>query len=57
MTWYEELKQMREKAGLTLEEAAKQLMCSVNALKDYEAGERMPRDEMIGRIWRFYKGW
>lgn len=56
MKWNEELKYMREISNLTLEEAAQQLMCSVADLKAYEAGERIPNDEMAGRIWKHYKG-
>lgn len=56
MTWYEDLKYMREISNLTLEEAAKHLMCSVEELKAYESGVRMPNDEMAGRIWKYYKG-
>ena len=54
MTWYEELKYMRESLNITLEEATRNLMCSVDALKAYESGERVPRDEMVGRIWKYY---
>ena len=56
MKWNEELKYMGEISNLTLEEAAKQLMCSVADLKAYETGERIPNDEMAGRIWKYYKG-
>lgn len=54
MKWNEQMRKMREVAGYTIEEAAKELMCSVNALEAYENGERMPRDEVFGRMWKLY---
>lgn len=56
MKWNEELKQMREAAGYTIEEAAQEIFCSTEALRSYEAGERFPREEVANRIWELYKG-
>lgn len=54
--WNEELKMMRKSSNITLEEASRNLMCSVEELKAYEAGEKIPNEVMINRIWKYYKG-
>jgi len=56
MKWSEELEYMRRSSNISLEEAAKHLMCSVEELKAYEAGEKIPDDVTVGRIWKYYKG-
>lgn len=56
MTCYEELEFMRRISNITLEEAARHLYCSVEELKAYESGEKMPNEGMIRRMWKYYKG-
>lgn len=55
MKWNKELEYMRRSSNISLEEAAKRLMCSVEKLKAYEAGEKIPDDVMVSRIWKYYK--
>ena len=56
MSWYEELRHMRESSNITLEEAARSLLCSVDDLKAFESGEKIPDEVMINRIWKYYAG-
>ncbi len=48
------LKDLREKKGLTRLELSSALEISPSAVAMYEAGERVPRDEIKIRIAKFY---
>lgn len=49
------LKELRQKAGLSREEVSAALGVGLSALAMYERGERIPRDEIKIRIARFYE--
>lgn len=49
------LKELRQKAGLSREEVSAALGVGLSALAMYERGERTPRDEIKIRIARFYE--
>lgn len=49
------LKELRQKAGLSREEVSAALGVGLSALAMYERGERIPRDEIKIRIARLYE--
>lgn len=48
------IKAARVNAGLTQEEAAKQLGINPNTLSRYESGRNVPRVDMIGKMSKLY---
>lgn len=48
------IKTLREKSGKTLEEVATDLGITVSSYRKYEAGTRIPRDELKERIANYF---
>lgn len=48
------LQAARQRAGLTIEEAAERINVGVNSIKAWEAGKHRPRGFMLNRIYKAY---
>lgn len=48
------LKELRERKGLSMREAAKQLGLAPSTYHNYESGEREPNSEMLIKLANFY---
>ena len=49
------LRELRLRSGKTIDEVAKDNRISASALSMYEAGSRMPRDEIKERLAHYYR--